>query len=379
MWRYILMRLNGDGTMTPVHWDVPLSDAQITTDLSGPGGITGTLAPEFPDLKDADGRPLIVPWQTAIFAEQDGHIRGGAIVIDPTENSGSLQLDAVGYTGIWAGLPWLGEMPAQIQKDPLDMARLIVAHAQSQPGGNLGLTVDSTTSPVRVGTEAKDVEFVTGDGDSVSFQAGPYQLAEWKTHDIGKEFDDLAEGTPFDYLVRYRWDPDDDENVLAHLSLGYPKIGRRLHALRFVTGENITEPPAVDYAADDYANAVLVLGAGEGRAMVRAYGVRDDGRLRRVAVVEDSSITSKTAANVRVALELRRRAGVPDISGDITVKDHPHAPIGSFGVGDEILVETGDQGWSGNLAVWVRILSITLTPEAGTATLSVMQTEKLGR
>lgn len=376
-WRYILMRLNGDGTMSPLHWDVPLSGASITTDLSGPGIITGTLAPEIPGLKDADGRPLIVPWSSAIFPEEDGELRGGFIVTDPTENSGSLQLQGVGFTGILAGLPVHGWSPVWIQEDPLNVARWIMAHAQSYDYLDLGMTVDDTTSPVRIGTPKRDVDFTTGSGESVSFQSGPYQLTEWANHNVGDDFDALAEGTPFDYKVRHFW--IDDDTIGSHLVLGYPRLGRRLHDPRFVVGENITDIPAIDYATDDYANAVLVLGAGEGRAGIRAYGTRSDGRLRRVAVVEDNSITSVKAANNRVALELRKRAGVPDISGNIIVKDHPHAATGTYDIGDEILIETGDAGWSGHLAVWVRILSLTRTPEAGTTIISVMQVDKLGR
>lgn len=378
MWRYILTRVNGDGTETPLHWDVPLSSPQITEYLSGPGGIGGTITPEIQDLKDDNGRPLIVPYATAIYAEQDGHIRGGAIVTDPTEQSGSLALDSIGFSGYIAGMPYFGEQAPQIQVDPLNMARHIWAHAQSRPMANIGLVLDSTTSPVRIGTKETDVNFTTGSGDEVSFQSGPYQLADWKTSDLGKEFDDLAKGTPFEYRVDHAWIGGTDQ-ISHRMRIGYPRIGRTRHDLRFVVGENLTVEPPIDYASDDYANGVLVLGAGEGRKMVRAYGEKRDGRLLRVAVVTDNSITSKAAANTRVALELRRRQGLPVLGDTITVADHDHAPFGSYDVGDEILIETGDEGWSGYLATWCRILSITLSPEDGTAKLSVANSEQLGR
>lgn len=371
--KYVLTRLNGDGTETRLHPSVPLSGAAITVALSGPGGLAGSITPEIAALKDSDGRPLIVPWQTALYADDEGTIRGGGIITDPQESTASLQLDALGHSGYLTGIPYLGEQPAQIQVDPLDMARHIWAHAQAQPAGNIGMVLDATKSPVKVGTVAKDVDFTTAAGEAVSFQAGPYQLTEWNTEDLGKAFDDLAAGTPFEYRTEHYWDGD---TIRHRLRLGYPRLGRRRHDLHFVTGENITAAPGIDHLGDDYANAVLVLGAGEGRAMVRYYAASPDGRLRRPVVVTDKTITSKKAAASRAARELKLRQGVPDISGDIVIRQHKHAPIGSFDPGDEILIQTG-KGWTGRLAVWARILSTTYAPEAGTVTLSVIQTEKL--
>src|SRR5699024_11949333 len=46
-----------------------------------------------------------------------------------------------------------------VQVDPLSLVRRIWSHLQSQPDGDLGLKVDSTTSPVRIGTKSEDVEF----------------------------------------------------------------------------------------------------------------------------------------------------------------------------------------------------------------------------
>ena len=79
-WRYIASRLNGDGTETFLSYDVPLSGGQTTTALSGPGGINGTITPEIAALQDEYGRPILEPWSTAIYAEVDGQIRGGAIL-----------------------------------------------------------------------------------------------------------------------------------------------------------------------------------------------------------------------------------------------------------------------------------------------------------
>lgn len=375
-WRYIATRLNGDGTETPLDFNVPIKGAAITEDLSGPGGITGTISPELAELQDEDGRPLLQPWSTAIYAEADGFIRGGAILVGTPENGPNLDLDAVGFSGYIQGEPYTGDR-SRIDVDPLDEARHIWEHYQSRPGGNIGLVLDGTTSPVRIGEPERTVEFTTGAGEDVSFEAGPYKLAWWQTDDLGKEFDDLATRAPFDYRVVHEWDGD-GETIRHRMVLGYPRLGRRRHDLIFVEGENIRQVIPIDHDGEDYASEVLVLGAGEGRAMVRGSAVNAaPGRLRRVVTVSDKSIQTKKAADARAEQELKLRSGEPDLADDIEVADHPHAPLGSYSPGDEILVETAGAGWSGRLAIWCRILAATIHPEAGTTTLTIVRAEKV--
>lgn len=370
-WRYLATRLNGDGTETFLSNDVPLQGAQLREDLSGPGGITGTISPEVAHLKTGDGEPVFVPWSTAIYAEKDGHIRAGAILADLDESGPNLSLDCMGFSGYLQGQPYNGDL-SRVQVDPLDMARHLWQHKQGLAGGNLGLVLEGTKSPVRIGTEAEQREFTTSNGETVSFEAGPYTLAWWKTHDMGREFDDLAASTPFDYRVVHAWD---GEAISHTLRVGYPTLGRRRHDLRFMVGENVFTVPQIDYSGDEFASEVVVLGAGEGRKMVRGSAPRVTGRLHRAVVVQDKTLTSKKTADAAAARELAARLGDADVD-EITALDHPHAPIGSYDVGDEILVQSR-QGWTDDLNLWVRILAITTEPEKNHSVLTVARVEKL--
>jgi hypothetical protein len=202
-------------------------------------------------------------------------------------------------------------------------------------------------------------------------KAEPYVLSYEKTHDIGKEIEDLSVETPFDYREVHRWDGD---TIRHELKFGYPDIRARRHDLRFVVGENVAVAPQLDYDGDAYASEVLVLGAGTGAKMVRGDATRTTTRLRRVAVVEDKTVTTTDRAKAIAAAEVAQRSGDVDIQ-DLLVWDHPHAPLGSYTVGDEILITTR-QGWTNQLSLWCRVLAVTITPESGTTALKVARVEK---
>lgn len=370
-WRYLAYRLNGDGTESLLTGDVPLSGPTLREDLSGPGEIRGNITPEIARLRTSKGEPIFEPWSTAIYAEKDGHLRAGGILAGFKEKGPNLSLSCVGFTGYLQGQPYNG-VRSEVNVDPLDMARHLWQHKQAMKNGNIGLLLDSTKSPVRIGSELERVEFKTEAGEEVSFDAGPYTLQWWKTHDMGREFDDLAASTPFDYRVTHEWD---GEKIIHRLRLGYPKLGRRQHDLRFMVGENVFTTPEIDYDGDDFASEVVVLGAGEGRKMIRGTAPRVTNRLHRAVVVQDKTLTSKKAADALAARELAVRLGEADVS-QIVVPDHEHARIGTYDVGDEILLQSRD-GWTEELNLWVRILAITTTPEKNHSTLSVARVEKV--
>lgn len=372
-WRYIAERLNGDGTATFLHQELPLAGAQITDQLSGPSALTGNVPVEFLSLKGDDGKPLLEPWSTAIYAEADGEIRGGGLLVDRKASGSRLELDCMGFTGYAKGQPYT-DSQFWVEADPLDMAREIWRFLQSQAQGNLGLQLDTTTSPVRIGTELTQDEFDTQNGPLV-FENGPYRLAWYQTPDLGAAFDDLAEQTPFDYREKHYWDTD-GLRILHRLELGYPTLGARRTDLTFVFGENVRDMPDIDVDGTDFANGVIVLGAGEGRDMVSSGVVSvSDFRLRRIAVVADKNLRSKGSA---VAVANRELAVRKVLSGDITdieVVDHPHAPLGSWKVGDEVRVQA-DTGWE-TADLWCRILTSTISPESSNvASLTIQRTDK---
>lgn len=372
MWRYFATKLHGDGTESLIADDLPLEGVELLDELSGPGGLTAKISPEYARLKGPDGLPILRAWSTAIYAEKDGQIRGGGILTEPVIDGPDLSLDCVGFSDYARDMPYTGNY-SKIQIDPLDVVRHIWNHLQSKPNGNIGLVVASTKSPVRIGTEEREVEFTTGDGEEVSFETGPFRLSWWETDDLSKEIDDLAAETPFEYRVRHYWSGD---TIKHELELGYPQLGRRLTEPRFAVGENVLVEPSIVIGGEEYADEVLVLGAGEGRAMVRGEWAQRGDRLRRVAVVEAKDVRKKDAAAKLAEREVNLRAVEPEAIGSIVVHDHPNAPIGSFAPGDEILLIT-PEGWTGELRAWYRITSASISPDANTATLSIIRAEKV--
>lgn len=183
-----------------------------------------------------------------------------------------------------------------------------------------------------------------------------YQLLWWEHTDIGDEINQLAKETPFDYHMTHEWSNENKDDVVSTLNIGYPRLGRRQFNLRFVEGENVTETLVVGNP-DDYANEVVILGAGEGRRRIRTRKPsREPGRLRRPTVLEDKSVKSESRARELADFELNMRNKTEEVA-EVTVLDHPHAPLGSFGVGDDILVQARI-GWS-DTAVWSRITDYT--------------------
>lgn len=371
-WRYIATRLRGDGTEEILEWNVPLADPKITKTLSGPDGLSGTIRPEVVNLKAADGSPLIEPWSTALYAEVDGHIRCGGIVSDTKARGDTFSVDALGFAGYPAGMPYLGSKDYK-NTDPTAVVKDVWDYLQAQKGGNLGLVVNLPATPIRTGTRL-DTDEQSRNPDNGQYVAettpAAISLRFDKTHDLGQVIADAVKATPFDYIEQHTWASD---RVIRHeLIGGYPRLGRRRTDLRFVVGENVFELPDATAEGDAYASEVLVLGAGEGSKMVRTHLSRPTTRLRRAAVVTDRSLTSVAAANLRANAELASRTGELAIS-ELTLLDHPHAPIGSYSLGDELFVHTGPAGWQGDMGVWVRLVELTYSPEnLSVAVLKVM-------
>lgn len=363
-WRYILTRPDGAGNEPVIHWDVPLADPKITNTLSGPDALSGTISPEIASLKAPDGQPLIVPWGTALYAEQDGAIRCGGIVTDARYRNDDLAVDATGFAGYPQGMPYLDSIVFR-STDPAAICTHIWAYLQSQRGGNLGVVTKFAPTPVRTGAVTSNESPQPRNADTGRYENDDVpkalEMSPDKTVDLGQVIDELAASAPFDYVESHRWD---GEKIIHEVRSTYPLIGRRRHDLRFVTGENVYVIPDVLDLGEEYASEVYLMGAGEGSLQPKARISRPgETRLRRVSVVTDKSITNTAQLTARARIELNARAGIPTIE-DIAIIEHPHAPLGSIGLGDEVLLRiAGDAGWQSNLERWVRVLQINYTPE----------------
>lgn len=239
----------------------------------------------------------------------------------------------------------------------------------SPPSGTVRAAIPST-----VGEPGTAEAPATTPGEAQpTYEYDAYKLAWYKDHNLDDTIAQLAAETPFDWLMTHSWNGED---LRHHIRVGYPRLGRRRTDLRFVIGENISTLPSVERDGTEYANEVLVLGAGEGSAQVvgRAFR-RDDNKVRKVAVVSVPWIQHDFTANEYARLELQKRTQVDDIT-EIVLRDHQHAPMGSVDLGDEILIE-GETGWT-DLEVWCRVIGRRISPTSGDAmALTVIRSDRI--
>src|SRR5699024_10443789 len=132
-------------------WAVPLSGADVTRVLTGPGALSGSLP---------EGYPFPVrEWGSALWVESDCVFYGGGIVMIVEHAVRELRVACTGVTGYAHDMPWLALREDLVRVDLLAIVRKVWAQLQGQTGGDLALDVDELTPPVRVGEEERDVEF----------------------------------------------------------------------------------------------------------------------------------------------------------------------------------------------------------------------------
>lgn len=152
-WRYILQSVP-DGEF--IDLDAPLSGVSVTKAISGPGSITASIPLEYATLKKSNGMPSIQEWGTMIHVEEDGVILQSAIIDQIDVDGHTLTLSAGGFSMIANEQPWEGPDKNYIHADALDVFRDIYAQLQSDPQGDLGITVDDLSSAARVGLRETD-------------------------------------------------------------------------------------------------------------------------------------------------------------------------------------------------------------------------------
>lgn len=343
-------------------WDVPLLNADYTRTLTGPRGLSGSL-PEGYHLP-------VKEWLTGLWVEDSGTFKGGGFVTVVEHSDRQIQVDCVGPSGYASGMPWLAKREDLVKVDPADIVRKIWDHLQSEKGGNIYLTVDPLTTPVRVGEEEREVEFTTGDGEEVAFEVGPYRLNSVDAQDLGKAIIDLAENTPFDFIEHTMWD---GEQIVHRLELGYPSLGIKRPDFRYHTTENLAVLPPLGFEESTYASEVLFIGAGEGRDAITAHVPSTPTRLRRVHIEADKSIRSKSGAANAARAILDSLSDQGTIS-DLEVIDSPQAPLDLLNPGDTIHI-SGPLATGEELDHWVRVTEIVRSVEdQATASLSVVAT-----
>ena len=93
-------------------------------------------------------------------------------------------------------------------------------------------------------------------------------------------------------------------------------------------------------------------------------------------VVSDPSYRREAGLARFAQRELAARSG-EDLISEIVLQDHPHAPVGSVELGDEIRIQ-GDAGWR-EVDMWARVTAISIRPDAAdTQVLSVQRSDTIG-
>lgn len=367
-WRYYAQRIDGTGPAGVfLHNELRLQDVKIDRVLSGPNQLTATIKPaDLTVMNPVAGteEPLIMPERgTLIHAEFDGDITDSFLLMGVGMSGPTLSIDASGQTVVAKNMTY----PASVQfieVDPLDIIRHIWQTIQADPDSNIALQVDQTTTTgLKVG-KALPVED-TSSGSTATPQTvtspddKPFELNWWSTHDLGGEIDKLCQEHGIEYRVRSAWNGDRTQ-ISHYLEFGYPALGVRRTELRFVVGENIQTMPDLSRDGDEFANHVVVLGAGEGSEMIRGEARTRDGRIRTMVTVDDKSITDTARAQRVAALELARRQQLTQVQ-DIVIRNTGLAPYGSFNPGDEIRV-SGMTHWA-PFDLWARVASMTINPD----------------
>ena len=358
-----------------VEWELPVSeDFEYVEQLSGPVVMSGSFAPEMIQVQEL-GLDGYAYW---LHVEINQQIRASAILLPPQYQENTMSFSAEGVSAV-PHFHYYGGVYRQIQVDPFSVVRTLWNYIQSQAQSDLGVVVSNNSSPVRIGEPATTETTTNDDGTTTTreIEAKPYELLWWEASNIGQEIDTLSDQTPFDYVERHQWNADRTD-VLHFLDLGYPRLGSVRRELLF-NEENILEVVPVQELEDAYASSVLVVGAGDGEDTIRGYAAQPFGdRVRRQIVITDKTITTVERANARALSELAFRRGRTFEASEIVIDAfHPNAPIGSYGVGDDIQVQL-EIPWLMQLhTAWYRITSINNKPSSDKIRLGIARSDTL--
>lgn len=359
-WRVIAQRiLTGEF----LSWDVPLVGATRSRDLSGPGGVSGRIDPELLGIIADDGLPLIEEWRTALYVEEGGEIRAGGIVQTVSEEGQGLSVNAPGFSSYPVGVPMVSDYTPVDFEDPVTVFGNLWSHLQAFPDGDIGLSV---RKPLDAHGNPAGTYMLLSNGE------GPYKVAYWEYRDYGDELNNIAQGTPFDYVERHAWNADHTD-VLHYLDIGFPRCGSRRSDLRFAQSENIISVSPVGADGQHFSNEVHLLGSGEGSAMITSVSAVRDGRLRRPVAVSRKA-ASQGLADMYAAQERRSRELKLDIA-EVQITDHPNARISAINPGDDVFTEV-EVPWFGEVRLWLRVLAIEENEDQpGRATLKTQRSD----
>lgn len=323
---------------------LPVTDLTYGPELSGPGELSGKLTPRMVATQPA----LVDPGTTFIYVENDGQIQWGGLIWDVRAQGDTYALEAASWSSYLQKRFDLdgqhGGRGPYTYADRCQVIRNIWAYAQSVPDGDIGVTVDPTTSTSTIGTP-----------DDVWY-SNP-----WEPKPLGDQVDEMVsdQATP-EYTCTTAWNSD-RTGVIKRIKLGWPRLGARRTDIEFTSGVNIIEDPEEILSGDDYAQVVIGTGAGDGSAKLRQTSAVRNGRLRLEAAVAFPEVNGNDVLKRRVEWERAWRQSLGTVE-TVTIRDTPAAPFGSWQVGDDVYTRVHNT-WT-SYTGWCRITGWTLNPTA---------------
>lgn len=289
----------------------------------------------------------------------------GSCLVQPAQEpdpSGNLKITADGFTSYAKGIPWLDNYNP-ITVDPFQIVARIWNHLQTQPQGNLNVTI----TPASSGTILIPGFGFDGSNFIVNFFAIFVRAIDFR--DCGDEINYWARDIPFEYLEVSAWNGAHTQ-VDKSMVLSYPRRGVQRTELAFRLGENVLEASPLGESEIDWTSTVIIRGWFPGTVYNGQFDNTDATRFRRVMMQDEAKINSQERAAV-AAKRLLHRNQIPSSWTKIAIDgSHPSAPLGSFEVGDDILIQ-GFMPWKGIVSEWHRILTYSIDEASGRVEMDV--------
>lgn len=337
---------------------------EVVRTLSGPSTIKFQVLPDEPSMNGI----VFKPYGHMVHAEikkQNGDrwIIASAIVtsVEMDGETGAVTITGTGFSNYPDKMPWLQNWNP-IAVDPFQVIHQIWNHLQSQPLGNLGVTVQPASS----GTLLLPGFYFDGSSFVLDFFA--YFIRADDYRDCLEEITSLCRDVPIDYYENSSWNANRTA-INKVLQLAYPRGGVQQQAIMFRQRENVLSMVPAGEMEIEYISEVIVRGWFPGKMHKTRLSNADPTRYRRVIKDEDAMINSRERSAAWAGRKLARRQ-VPHHWGSITVDMfHPNAPFGSYDVGDDIMI-SGMMPMEGRKAEWHRILTMQPDDVKGIVTMT---------
>lgn len=340
----------------------------------------------------SDGRPLFGKYDTLVYGEEDGDLSWFGVCSAATPGNAATELEFVGFMGWTANVPYT-DVFSRWSVNAFDVARHIIKHAVGkspslpiEPTDNRSLFSVGDKEPPpkprppnrRKGQSKADWmasdRYKQYQKDLAQWEKDfgeheKYEIAYWEAPYCGEEIDTLFGeiGAEWLELVGWRDRTAMTTRLVLHMA---DDIRRRRDDIVFESGVNLVGSLDTSDTAQDYANHVIGLGAGEGRKMRRVQVGEDDGRLYQGQYVEYKHIRNKSSLRAKVQSDYKRLSNTnPDVQ-QVQVRDHPgYSPLRTLFCGDEVRVVS--RHTSPAVDLWATILEISRTPDSDSATITV--------